>query len=305
LIFELCHLTFYSRIELVLRWCGVKGPKFVRRVSVKIPFMKMSGSGNDFILIDHQKPFLEEHHLKDFIRKVCRRRISVGADGLILIERSQKADFKWRFYNADGSEAEMCGNGGRCAARFAYLKGISGASLKFETLVGVLSAQVDDKKVKLEMTRPFGIKLDETLFINGEKQIVSRINTGVPHAVLLVENLEGVDLVPIGRAIRSHSNFAPNGTNVNFIRLEKASQIAIRTYERGVEDETLACGTGAVASALVAALKGLVKSPVTIRTRGGEVLTVYFEIKGGEIERVYFEGDVHIIYEAEMWEEAY
>jgi len=136
---------------------------------MKIPFMKMSGSGNDFILIDHREPFLKEDRLKDFIRKVCRRRISVGADGLILIERSHKADFKWRYFNADGSEAEMCGNGGRCAARFAHLKGIAGASLKFETLAGILSAQVDGKKVKLEMTKPFGLKLDETIFINGEE----------------------------------------------------------------------------------------------------------------------------------------
>ena len=116
---------------------------------MRVPFMKMSGSGNDFILIDHREPFLEEDRLKDFIQKVCRRRVSIGADGLILIERSKKADFKWRFYNADGSEAEMCGNGGRCAARFAYLKGIAGPSLKFETLAGILSAQVDGKKVKI------------------------------------------------------------------------------------------------------------------------------------------------------------
>jgi diaminopimelate epimerase len=272
---------------------------------MKIPFMKMSGSGNDFILIDHREPFLKEDRLKEFIRKVCRRRISVGADGLILIERSKKADFKWRYYNADGSEAEMCGNGGRCAARFAYLKGITGPSLKFETLAGILSAQVDEKRVKLEMTKPFGLKLDETLLIDGKKQVFSSINTGVPHAVLFVEDLEGLDMVPIGKTIRFHSNFAPSGTNVNFIRLEKGSQLSIRTYERGVEDETLACGTGAVASALIAAFKGLVKSPVSIKTRGGEVLTVYFEIEAREVKRVFFEGDVHIIYEAEMWEEAY
>jgi diaminopimelate epimerase len=272
---------------------------------MKIPFMKMSGSGNDFILIDHREPFLKEDRLKDFIRKVCRRRISVGADGLILIERSQKADFKWRFYNSDGSEAEMCGNGGRCAARFANLKGIAGPSLKFETLAGILSAQVDGKKVKLEMTKPFGLKLDETIFVDGEKQVFSTINTGVPHAVLFVEDLEGVDIIPVGRAIRFHSNFAPGGTNVNFILLEKGSQLSIRTYERGVEDETLACGTGAVAAALVAAFKGRVKSPVSIKTRGGEVLKVYFEIEAKEVKRVLFEGDVHIIYEAEMWEEAY
>src|SRR4030067_525478 len=148
---------------------------------MKIPFMKMSGSGNDFILIDHRDPFLKEEGLKDLVRKVCQRRISVGADGLILIERSKKADFKWRFYNADGSEPEMSGNGGSCAARSAYLKGIAGPSLKFETLAGILSAEVDGKKVKLEMAKPFGLKLDETILIDGEKKIFSSLNTGVPH----------------------------------------------------------------------------------------------------------------------------
>jgi len=272
---------------------------------MKIPFVKMSGSGNDFILIDHREPFLKEDRLVDFIRKVCRRRISVGADGLILIEPSKKADFKWRYYNADGSEAEMCGNGGRCAARFAYLKGIAGPSLKFETLAGILSARVDGKKVKLEMTKPFGLKLDETISIEGEKQTFSSINTGVPHAVLFVEDLEGLDIVPIGRAIRFHSFFAPSGTNADFVRLEKSSQLSVRTYERGVEDETLACGTGVVASALVAAFKGMVKSPVSVKTKGGEILTVHFEMEGKEVKRILFEGDVDIIYEAEMWEEAY
>ena len=272
---------------------------------MKIPFTKMSGSGNDFILIDHRKPFLKEDRTKEFVRKACRRRVSVGADGLILIEGSKKADFKWRFYNADGSEAEMCGNGGRCAARFAYLKGIAGPSLKFETLAGILSAEVNGKKVKLELTKPFGLKLDQTISVNGAEQIFSSINTGVPHAVLFVEDVEGADIIRLGRAIRYHSFFAPSGTNANFIRVGKGSHLCIRTYERGVEDETLACGTGAVASALIAAFKGLAKSPVTIETRGGEVLTVSFEIQGKEVKSVFFEGDVHIIYEAEMWEEAY
>jgi diaminopimelate epimerase len=272
---------------------------------MKIPFMKMSGSGNDFILIDHRDPILTEDQMKLFAQKVCRRRVSVGADGLILIERSKKADFGWHFFNADGSEAEMCGNGGRCAARFACLKGIAGSSLTFETLVGVLSAQVDGKRVKLELTKPYGLKLDETVLIEGKEQVLSSINTGVPHAVLFREDLRGLDIVQIGRPIRYHSHFAPNGTNVNFVRVENHSQLSIRTYERGVEDETLACGTGAVASALVAAFKGLVKSPVSIKTEGGEVLMVYFEIEAKEVKRVFFEGDVHIIYEAEMWEEAY
>jgi diaminopimelate epimerase len=272
---------------------------------MKIPFMKMSGSGNDFILIDHRVPFLDENHMKEFIRKVCQRRISVGADGLILIERSKKADFKWRFFNADGSEAEMCGNGGRCAARFAWLKGIASSNLTFETLAGILSAEVDGKRVKLELTKPHGLKLDETLLVEGQEKICSSINTGVPHAVLFSEDIERVDVVRIGRMIRYHPHFAPSGTNVNFFRVENSSRLSIRTYERGVEDETLACGTGAVASALIAALKGRVKSPVSVKTRGGEVLLVYFEIKGEEVEKVFLEGDVHIIYEAEMWEEAY
>jgi len=272
---------------------------------MKIPFMKMSGSGNDFILIDHRDPFLEENRLKDFIRRVCQRRISVGADGLILIERSEKADFKWRFFNADGSEAEMCGNGGRCVARFAHLRKIAGPSLSFETLAGIISAQVSGKRVKLQMTKPHGLKLDQKISVAGEPQIFSAINTGVPHAVIFVEDLEGTDVVRMGRATRHHGHFAPAGTNANFVRLEDHSRLSIRTYERGVEDETLACGTGVVASALVAAFKGFVTSPVSVRTRGGEILTVHFEIEAGEVKKVFFEGDVHIIYEGEMWEEAY
>ncbi len=272
---------------------------------MKIPFMKMSGSGNDFILIDHRKPFLDESGMKKFIQSVCRRRVSVGADGLILIERSGKADFKWRFYNSDGGEAELCGNGGRCAARFAYLKEIAGPSLTFETVVGILSAQVNGMRVKLEMTKPYGLKLDETILIEGKKQTLSSINTGVPHAVIFVEDVRIVDVVKTGKAVRFHPHFAPAGTNANFIKVEGQSRLSVRTYERGVEDETLACGTGAVASALVAAFKGFVESPASIKTSGGEILTVHFEIEAGEVKRVFFEGDVHIIYEAEMWEEAY
>ncbi len=265
----------------------------------------MSGSGNDFILIDHRKPFIDGDRMKEFARKVCRRRISVGADGLIFIENSEKADFKWRFFNADGSEGEMCGNGGRCAARFAHLKGITGPSLTFETLAGMISAQVNEKRVKLEMTKPHSLKLDETLLIDGKQQTLSSINTGVPHAVLFLDDIEHLNIVQLGRSIRYHPHFAPSGTNANFVRLEKGSQLSIRTYERGVEDETLACGTGTVASALIAAFKGMVRSPVSVKTRGGELLMVHFEIEGEEVKRVFLEGEVHIIYEAEMWEEAY
>ncbi len=265
----------------------------------------MSGSGNDFILIDHRNPFIDEDRMKEFARKICRRRISVGADGLILVEPSDKADFKWRFFNADGSEAEMCGNGGRCVARFASLKGIAGVHLTFETLAGILSAQVNGMKVKLEMTKPHGLKQDELLIIDGQTMRLSSINTGVPHAVLFVEDIENVPILSLGRAIRFHPHYAPSGTNANFVQLEKGGGLTIRTYERGVEDETLACGTGTVASALIAAFKGMVQSPVVVKTRGGEILTVHFEIEGEEVKKVFFEGEVRIIYEAEMWEEAY
>jgi diaminopimelate epimerase len=272
---------------------------------MNIPFMKMSGSGNDFILVDHRKPLLDVRRMKKFAQKVCRRRVSAGADGVIFIERSKKADFKWRFFNADGSKAEMCGNGGRCAARFAYLRGIAGSSLTFETVAGILSARVNGRRVKLEMTKPYGLKLDEKIFVEGKKLNISSINTGVPHAVLFVENLEDVDVVRIGRAIRHHLHYAPSGTNANFVKVENKSRLSVRTYERGVEDETLACGTGAVASALIAAFKGLVKSPVSIKTSGGEILAVHFEIEGRKVKEVFFEGDVRIIYEGKMWEEAY
>ena len=272
---------------------------------MKIPFMKMSGSGNDFIVVDHRKPFLDEDRMKKFARKVCRRRVSVGADGIIFIEPSKKADFKWQFFNADGSVGEMCGNGGRCAARFAYLKGIAGSSLRFETLAGILSAQVNGKRVKLEMTKPFGLKLDERISIGGKRMMISRINTGVPHAVLFLKDLKGIDVVTMGRMIRNHPHYAPKGTNADFVQVKNKSRLWVRTYERGVEDETLACGTGAVASALVAAFKGFVKSPVSIKTSGGEIVTVHFEIDSGQIKKVLFEGDVHITYEGEIWEEAY
>ena len=272
---------------------------------MKIPFMKMSGSGNDFIFIDHRKPIIPVDEMRDFVRKVCQRRVSVGADGLIFIEPSERADFKWRFFNSDGSEGEMCGNGGRCAARFAWVKKIAGPSLTFETLAGILAAEVSGKRVKLELTKPFGLKLDEKISLEGPELVFSSINTGVPHVIIFSEDLEGMDIVPLGRAIRYHCRFAPSGTNANFVRVVDRSHLSVRTYERGVEDETLACGTGTVASTLIAAFRGMVNSPVSVKTKGGEILVVHFEIEGKKVKRVFFEGDVHIIYEGEMWEEAY
>ena len=166
---------------------------------MKIPFMKMSGSGNDFIFIDHRKPIIPVDEMRDFVRKVCRRRVSVGADGLIFIEPSERADFKWRFFNSDGSEGEMCGNGGRCAARFALLKKIAGPSLTFETLAGILTAEVNGMRVKLEVTKPFGLKLDEKISVNGKELVFSSINTGVPHVIRFLRRFGRDGYCPSGQ----------------------------------------------------------------------------------------------------------
>jgi diaminopimelate epimerase len=271
----------------------------------KIPFHKMNGSGNDFIIIDNRTGILEGVDLPQWVRKVCRRGLSVGADGLILVQNSSQADFQWRYFNADGSEAEMCGNGGRCVARFAYLSGIAGRSLSFETLSGVIEAEVVGERVKLKLGDPSDLRLNYPISLDGAEYLVSSINTGVPHVVQMVDNLEGYDVCGFGRSIRCHPHYQPDGTNANFIDLRDAHTIHIRTYERGVEDETLACGTGAVASALIGASKGLASSPISVHPRGGEVLTVYFEEKGSGFTNVFLEGDARVVYEGELWEEAY
>jgi len=271
----------------------------------KIPFMKMSGSGNDFILIDNRQGILDPNQLKDFVTRVCARKVSVGADGLILIEPSKRVHFRWRFFNADGSEAEMCGNGGRCAARFAVLKGIAPLQLSFETLAGIIEAEVYGKRVKLQMVQPFGMELDLRVGIDGQEHFLHFINTGVPHAVEIVEEGSRLPVTEVGRKIRFHPRFQPAGANANFVQPIDRGRLKVRTYERGVEDETLACGTGAVASTLIAAAKGLVDSPVAVETTGGEVLNIYFQRKGEAFERVFLEGDTRVVYEGELWEEAY
>ncbi len=271
----------------------------------KIPFFKMNGSGNDFILIDNRQGSLNADRLGDFVPRVCARKVSVGADGVILVEPSQRVDFRWRFFNADGSEAEMCGNGGRCAARFAVMQGIAGPRLSFETLAGIIAAEVSGTRVKLQMVRPKDLALDLEVGIEGRNHRLHTINTGVPHAVEFVEEVNGMAVKELGRKIRFHPRFQPAGTNANFVQVVDRDHLRVRTYERGVEDETLACGTGAVASALTAAAKGLADSPVEVETSGGEVLNIYFQSEGGRFEKVFLEGDTRIAYEGSLWEEAY
>jgi diaminopimelate epimerase len=269
----------------------------------RLPFYKMSGSGNDFILVDNRDGLVDEQNLSQWIASICRRKHSVGADGFILIEASERADFKWRFFNADGGEVEMCGNGGRCVARLAHLKGIAGPKLCFETKSGVIRAVVTGERVKLEMPEPTALQLDYSLKAKEEAFTVSSITVGVPHVVIWVTDLETSPVFRVGQAIRFHERYAPAGTNVNFVEQADDGALAIRTYERGVEDETLACGTGSVATALIAATKGLAVSPAVLHTRGGEALRVYFERSGGDFLNVFLEGDARVIYEGRLWKE--
>ncbi len=270
-----------------------------------IPFSKMSGTGNDFIIIDNRDRLVEDDGLTEFIRNICRRKMSVGADGLILIESSDKADFRWRFFNSDGSLAEMCGNGARCAARFAYLNGIAGENLSFETEAGIINGQVKGGAAKVKIPDPADLHLDYTVDLEYGPLTVSSVNTGVPHVVVMKDSVEEVDVFGLGREIRYHEAFAPAGTNVNFICQQKPGQLAIRTYERGVEDETLACGTGSIASALIASCKTDWTSPISLVTRSGESVTIHFRESNHVFTDVYLEGDARLIYTAELGEDAW
>ncbi len=212
----------------------------------------MNGAGNDFVMLDNRDLSIKLDG--PAIARLCDRHRGVGADGVLLAEPAQDgADFRMRYYNADGGEAEMCGNGARCFARFVNrlhegrLDGLS-----FETLAGMISAEFPGDQVRINMSAPHGLKLDQALDVAGQRLAVHSVNTGVPHAVVFVEDLDGVDVPRLGAGLRYHEAFAPKGTNANFARITGPGQIAIRTYERGVEDETLACGTGMVACALIA-----------------------------------------------------
>jgi diaminopimelate epimerase len=275
-----------------------------------VPFVKMSGTGNDFILIDHRTPILAPEALAHFAAKVCRRKFSVGADGLILIENSSEADFQWQFFNADGSVAEMCGNGARCAARFAFLQGIAPAEMRFSTLAGIIEASVSEKDVAVKMTDPFGLKMDQRIMVEDQEYTVHSIDTGVPHAVVFVDDINQTDVRTLGSLIRHHQIFMPAGTNVNFAQ-RQGDTIKVRTYERGVEDETLACGTGAAACAIIAALLDQAASPVNIITSGNDQLTIVFDLQKEEedgqdirIKNVFLKGPAHTIYSGELDAEA-
>lgn len=272
----------------------------IRKLRKVIRFTKMNGSDNDFVVIDNRKNLVSRR--VSFAKSVCQRRMSAGADGLILIETSKRADFKMRIFNPDGSEAEMCGNGARCAALFGSSKILSRRpKLKIETKAGILEAEIVAKdKVKLKMSKPVNLRLGLKIKINKKNKEVFYIDTGVPHTVLFVPDINKADVYNTGRKLRFHTYFKPKGTNVDFVSLRDKNSIYMRTYERGVESETLACGTGAVASAVIAHLRKGLKNPVSVYTRGGEVLRIYIEDKHNKINDVYLEGNVKVVYEGNI-----
>ncbi len=268
-----------------------------------IPFMKLAGSGNDFILIDNRRGALAATRLKRLAVQLCRRRWSVGADGLIVIESSSRADFKWRFFNADGSRAGFCGNGARCAARFAHIKKIARRHMVFETRVGLIAAEVMSsrgERVKVRMPDPKGLRLDVKISIDGQEQTAHLVDAGVPHCVYVVDDLNKVDIEGLGRTTRNHPLFGTLGTNVDFISVVNRHRLKIRTYERGVEGETLACGTGSIAAAVIANKLATMTSPVTVIPASGLPLIVSFTIEDGIYREGFLEGDARVIYDGHI-----
>jgi diaminopimelate epimerase len=259
-------------------------------------FTKMNGAGNDFILIDNRAG--EIHLDSSQIARLCDRHRGVGADGVLLLEKaSNNADFRMRYFNADGGEAEMCGNGARCFARFAKKVADAQRKISFETPAGLIAAELTDDLVTLQMTEPTDLRLKVKLPMADENKTVHFINSGVPHVVIAVSQIDDVDVRRAGSAVRHHRMFSPNGANVNFIEKRGLYKIAIRTYERGVEDETLACGTGVVASALVFAALEKVNGQVTVITRGGDELQVGFEKINNHFRSVTLTGPAEFVFE--------
>ena len=264
-----------------------------------LKFTKMNGAGNDFVLLDNLDGRLQLGSGE--IARLCDRHRGVGADGVLIVEQpANGADFRMRYYNADGGEAEMCGNGARCFARYASRVSGREGMVSFETQAGVISAVCEGEDVRLAMSEPHGLALDQALELAGGSVTVHSINTGVPHAIVFVEDLEKTDVRGLGALLRHHPHFAPKGTNANFVQVLGPDVAAIRTYERGVEDETLACGTGVVAAALVLHEKRGASSPVSVRVRGGDLLRVGFVKRGETYSNVTLTGPADFVFDGQI-----
>jgi len=265
-----------------------------------IKFRKMHGAGNDFILIDDRLNRFPDNN-PPLIQKLCRRRTGIGCEGLILIRNSEISDFSMRFFNPDGKEAAMCGNGARCIARLAFDMGIAPAAMQFKTEAGAISAEIQGKSVKLHLPPPSGLEKGKTLTTpSGSIISYDYINTGVPHVVVFTENLSSYPVLHTGNEVIKHKKFAPHETNVNFVEIDDNGNLNVRTYERGVEDETLACGTGITAAAIITALNAKVQPPVTVHSAGGDTLTVDFTTDSNSINNVTLTGPAEYVFSGEV-----
>jgi len=269
-------------------------------------FFKMNGAGNDFIIVDNRDLALSAALDVDTIAALCDRHRGIGADGLLAVEPAQKgADFRFRYYNADGGEAEMCGNGARCFGRFtAHLGEIVLKKVTFETIVGTLGAEMIGDDVRIAMSDPKDIKLDSGATVPGLEATLHFVNTGVPHVVVFLPSAEALDEFDVfthGATIRHHSAFSPAGTNANFAAVLAPDHISIRTFERGVEDETLACGTGMVAAALIHSLLTGAPSPIKVDVEGGDTLEIGFEKTDEQaFKNVTLTGPADFVFEGEI-----
>ncbi len=275
------------------------GLVFLIRSFMVIPFSKMHGAGNDFILVDDRNntfPFED----RQWLAEIAARRTGVGCEGIIAVQQSETADFRMRFFNPDGKEVEMCGNGARCVARYAFDRKLAPENMCIETAAGNLKAKMQGTDVKLFMTSPADLAMNRKLRISNGEIVYDFVNTGVPHVIVKVSQLRSFDVNSVGAEIRYHQAFSPEGTNANFIAIDSANEISIRTYERGVEDETLACGTGITAAAIVASASGAVSPPVSVNTAGGDKLIVDFRLHGEDVNSVTLLGPTMYTFQGEL-----
>jgi diaminopimelate epimerase len=267
-----------------------------------IPISKLSGSGNDFVVIDNRSGTYSKP--ANFLaRRLCARRYSAGADGLILIENSTQASFRVRFFNPDGNEFNTCGNGGRCAVRYVFLNGIADRRMTMETNIGVVDAEVIGASVRLKLLGPKEIRLRVPLVLDGHEFTGHLIQMGDPHYVVITENLREQPFVPLARRLSHHEALGPDGANVHFIEVPTRNNIRIRSYERGVEDETLACGSGCTATAIAMFRSGLCDPPIDFLPQSGIPLTVHFN-PANNFQDLHLEGDARLIYRGELTREA-